>query len=168
MAILKRKKVGIVDFIHPKDGAIDISELRTEDTENDEPGKLVSDIEAYEEDWDFDKHCQLIEGEKPTIFKINFDLLYNRAKDIKNSTIGGQGKEAGFKLGDFSFEVVKNVLVGIEYASEVPLCDRIIYTTKHKKVSDQTMTELLNAGIVEDIFSFYQHHKDDPSLLKKK
>ena len=161
MAIRKAKKIGIVEFIHYKDESINTDI-------NEETGEPYSDVKAYQEEWDFEKHCVLREGITPTKFKVNFNINYDRAKAIKNSTIGGQGKDVGFKLGNYSYEVVQNVLVGIEEPEDLELADRIVFKMEHNKVSKSTMEELEALGIIEDIFSFYQHFKENPDQLKKK
>jgi len=164
MALKKAFKIGIVNFIHPDDGAIDTGV-------HPETGELISDIEAYKDDWDFEKHCVLKEDVQPTIFKINFNVSYKRLKAMKNSTLGGDGKkeEFGFKLGNLSFQTVRTVLVDILNPPGTELADMfVIKRDKDQLVSMETMEELERYGFVDDIFSFYNTVKSDPEMLKKK
>jgi len=163
MALKKAVKIGLVNFIHPDDAAIDVSV--------DSSGVPASNIELYKEDWDFDKHCVLKEGVEPTIFKLNFNIPYKKAQALKNSTLGGDGKkeEFGFKLGNFSFQTVKTVLAEIVNPEGTPLDEMfILKKDKDALVSKESMEELERCGLVDDIFSFYNTVKSDPDILKKK
>lgn len=163
MAMKKKKTLGVVKFIHPKDSAIDVS--IDEDT-----GKPRSDIEAYEDDYDFEKHCVLVDGEVPTYFKINFGVSYKKQIAIKNSTLGGYGKgeEAGFKLGNHSNQVVRTILIGIDNPEGMAKEDKISFKREDGDlVSKDTMQELEEMGVVDDLYSFWAKMKADPEDLKK-
>jgi len=163
MALKKAEKIGLVNFIHPNDEAID--------TSVDSSGVPASNIELYKDDWDFDKHCVLKEGVEPTIFRLNFNIPYKKAQALKNSTLGGDGKkeEFGFKLGNFSFQTVRTVLAEIINPVGTPPEEMfVVKKDKDSLVSKETMEELEQCGLVDDIFSFYNTIKSDPNVLKKK
>lgn len=164
MGLFKKENLGIVDFISPRDSAIDTRI-------NEQTGEPRSDLEKYKEDWDFDKYCVLTDGEEPTIFKINFSLTPKKQIFIDNSSLGGDGKKEqfGFKLGSHKYTIVKSVLVGIENPANTPTNQRFIFKSDGKGfVHDDTMNELLANGLVDEIYSFYLTRKEDPNLLKKK
>lgn len=164
MSIKKKTMIGMIDFIHPSDDAIDT-------TEDPETGLPVSDINAYRQDWNFSKHCALLEGVEPTRFKINFSVPYNKQVKIKNASVGGFGKddEAGFKLGSHSNQIVRTVLVGIKNPDNMPLGEQVVFAKDKKTdmVADRVMEELEELGIVDDIYGFYLSNKAEPENLKK-
>ena len=158
MPIRKKGKLGIVDFIHPDDDAIDLAV-------DPETGKPVSDVEAYKEDWD-KSHLVIKEGVSPTIFKINFNIDYNKTVAIKNASIGGglgKNSEMGFRLGTHASQVVRSVLVDIVNPDDLPLNEKLIFRKDKKTglVHDSTMEELEQCGIVDDIYGFYLAAKDN-------
>lgn len=164
MSLKKAPKIGVVDFIHPSDSAIDCSI----DEATSEP---VSNLAKYRETWDFEKYCRLVEGAKPTIFKLQFNLPYRKSQAIKNATLGGDGKkeEFGFKLGNHQYQVVRSILVGIEGQDDLDPADRFSFKkTGDSLVSEETMEELEACELIEDIYSFYIQTKSNPDLLKKK
>jgi len=163
MAIKKKAKIGIVDYIHPEDDAINMEK-------DEETGKPLSDIEKYKEDWDFAKHCVLHEGKEPTVFKINFNIPFAKNIAIKNAQIGNfKGEEGGsFTLGSHAAQLVRTILVGIENPSDLKKEDAIAFKkTGNNLVADSTMEDLEACGIVDDIYGFYLSNKDDVSALKK-
>jgi hypothetical protein len=164
MAIKKRRILGIVDFIHPSDDAINTDI-------NPATGKPVSDIEKYKEGWKFAEHCALKEGKTPTIFKINFEVDHKALVAMKNASIGGFGKDQdmGFKLGSHAAQVVKTVLVGIVCPPDQPEDEQIKFFKDLKTgyVTDACMAELEQLDIVDTIYSFYMAHKQDDEMLKK-
>jgi hypothetical protein len=164
MAIKKKLQLGIIDFIHPDDDAIDIFV-------DEETGVPVSDVEQYRKDWNFKEHCTLKEDVEPTKFQINFSVPYEKQVAIKNASVGGFGKgqEAGFRLGSHSNQIVRTVLVGIKNPETMPIGEQIVFSKDRKTgmVSDKTMEELEELGIVDDIYGFYLANKADPELLKK-
>jgi len=156
MVMKKKKPVGVVTFIHPDDSAIDVSIC--------EDGEKVSDIANYREDWDFDKHCVLMEGAEPTRFKINLSLTYRKQIAIKNAQLGGFGKgeETGFKLGNHSNQVVRSILVGIDNPEGASKEDSFIFKREGADlVSEELMRELEAAEVVDDIYSFWMVMKSD-------
>ena len=164
MAIKKRRVLGIVDFIHPSDDAIN--------TDLDPAtGKPVSDLEKYKDDWKFHEHCALREGKSPTIFKINFEVDHKALIAMKNASIGGFGKDQdmGFKLGSHAAQVVKTVLVDIVCPIDQPEDEKIKFYKDLKTgyVKDEVMAELEQLDIVDSIYSFYMAHKQDDEMLKK-
>jgi hypothetical protein len=164
MAFLKPETLGIVDFISPKDDAIDL-EL------DDATGEPKSDLEKYRETWDFDSHCMLKEGHEPTRFKINFALSHKKQVIIDNASLGGDGKkeEFGFKLGKHKSSTVKCVLCGIENPESVPPAQRLTFKRdRHGFADDALLEELGRFGILDDIYSFYLTHKENTGPLKKK
>lgn len=164
MSLKKKKLLGVVDFIHPDDGAIN--------TDLDEStGKPFSDLAKYRETWDFEKYCVLREDVKPTIFKLNFAVSYRKAQAIKNATLGGDGKkeEFGFKLGNHQYQVVRSVLIDIVNPEGTAPEDCFKFKrTGDNLVAEETMEELESVGVIEDIYSFYLTTKEDPELVKKK
>lgn len=154
----------MIDFIHPDDDAIN-TEI------NEDTGQPYSDLDAYREDWNFEKHCALKVDVQPTRFKINFSVPYKKQVAIKNATLGGFGKgeEAGFKLGNHSSQVVRTVLIGITNPEGMPKeeCFNFKRDEKTQLVHESTMQELEEAGIVDDIYSFYLANKSEPEHLKK-
>ena len=163
MAIKKRQKVGIVDFIHPSDDAINTDI----DPTTKEP---FSDIEEYQKSWDFSKNCVLREGQEATVFKINFDVNHNDMVQMKNASLGGfsKGEETGFKVGSHASQVVKTILVDIVNPDSMPADEKIVFEKHNKRfVSDKVMVELEDLGIVDDLYGFYMTNKADPDLLKK-
>lgn len=164
MAMKKKISIGIVDFIHPSDDAIN-TEMHPY------LGTPISDIAKYKETWNFKEHCSLKEGKQATIFKINFNLEYKKQIAINNASIGGFGKgeDGGYKLGSHSFQIVRTVLVDIVNPDDMAAEDKISFKKDPKTglVSEETMKELYDLGIVEDLFGFYLANKDDPSALKK-
>ena len=163
MAIKKRAKVGIVDFIHPDDEAIDLS--------LGDDGEPKSDIEKYKEDWDFEKTCILKEDVEPTIFKLNFSLSYKKSQAVKNATLGGDGKneDFGFKLGNHQYQVVRSILVDIINPAGLDPQDQFTFRRDNKSlVHTDLMVELEAHEIVDDIYSFYISNKSNPDLIKKK
>jgi len=164
MAIKKRAKVGIIDFIHPDDEAIDLSL-------DEETGEPRSDIEKYKEDWDFEKTCVLKEDVEPTIFKLNFSLSYKKSQAVKNATLGGDGKneDFGFKLGNHQYQVVRSILVDIVNPPGLDPCDQFMFKRDNQGlVNKELMEELEAAEIVDDIYSFYISNKSNHDLIKKK
>lgn len=164
MAIKKRRVLGIVDFIHPSDDAIN--------TDLDpSTGKPVSDLEKYRESWKFSEHCALREGKTATLFKINFEVDHKALIAMKNASIGGFGKgqETGFRLGSHAAQVVKTVLVDIVCPADQPEEEKIKYARDLKTgyVKDEVMAELEQLDIVDSIYSFYMAHKQDDEMLKK-
>lgn len=164
MGLFKKQNLGVVDFISPRDSAINTDI-------NEDTGEPISDLDKYKEDWDFNKHCALSLGAQATLFKINFSLTPKKQIFIDNSSLGGDGKKEqfGFKLGSHKYTIVKSVLVGIENPDDVPADQRFTFKSDGKGfVHDDTMNELLANGLVDEIYSFYLTAKDDPNLLKKK
>jgi hypothetical protein len=164
MAIRKKESIGVIEFISSKDESIN-TDLNTE---TEEP---ISNIEKYKEDWKFEKHCQIKEGEKPTIFKLNFSLTPRKQILIDNSSLGGDGKKEqfGFKLGTHKFTTVKCILVGIDNPDDVPLSERFIFKKDNQGLAhDDVLAELYSTGILEEIYSFYITHKENTDELKKK
>ncbi len=163
MGMKKKAKIGVVDFVHPDDSAIDLSI-------DEATGQPVSDVEKYRETWEV-KHIAMLEGKEPTKFKINFAIPYKKHVAIKNSSVGGFGKgeEAGFKLGNHSNQIVRSVLVDIINAPDMEEEDKLSFKRdpKTKLVSDDTMLELEDLGIVDDIYGFYLANKSEPENLKK-
>lgn len=164
MGLKKAIPLGIVSFIHYNDDAIN--------TDIDEStGLPISDIEKYKEDFDFEKHCVLHAGKTPTIFKINFGITSKKMRAIKNSTFGGGGKDEdfGYKHGNYSFQVVRSVLSDIVNSPDVTVEQHFLFKRDSKTllVSDETMEELENVGLVDDIFSFYTSKKSGVELKKK-
>jgi hypothetical protein len=164
MALKKKALIGMVDFIHPEDDAIDL-------TVDEETGQPVSNVAEYRKDWNFSKHCALLEGVEPTKFQLNFSIPYNKQVKIKNASVGGFGKDedAGFKLGSHSNQIVRTVLVGIKNPEAMPLGEQLVYARDKKTdlVTDRVMEELENLGIVDDIYGFYLSNKAEPENLKK-
>lgn len=163
MAIKKKAQLGIVDYIHHDDDAIN-TDL------NEETGKPYSDIKAYQEDGNFKKHCVLHEDRKPTVFKVNFNVPYDKAVAIKNATLSGSGSDQGFKYGNHSNQVVRTVLVDIVNPPDMPLNEQIVFAKDKKTglVSDRVMKELEDLGLVDAIYTFYLSNKDAPENLKKR
>ena len=163
MGIKKMKSVGIVDFIHPSDDAINTDM-------NEDTGKKFSDIDAYKSSWDFESNCVLREGVQPTVFKINFEVGHKAFIAMKNASLGGFGKgqDAGFQVGSHAAQVVKTILVGIDNPDTMPEEEKIKFE-KHNNayVSDKVMVELEKLGIVDDIYAYYMTNKTDPEKLKK-
>lgn len=162
MAIKRRAKSGIVDFIHPSDEAIDTDEHE---------GEPRSNLEKYRETWEFDRYCVLRENSAPTIFKVNFAIPYKKQIAIKNASIGGFGKdeETGFKLGNHSFQVVRSILVDIVNPATMPEEEKVVFKRDNRGlVSEETMQELEELGILDDLYSFYLANKSDHNNLKKK
>lgn len=153
MAIKRRAKIGVVNFVHPSDDAID---------------KSLSDIDKYKETWD-DQNLVMQEGAIPTVFKVNFSLNWKKQTAVKNASFG-QGEEgAKFMLGNHSAQLVRSVLVGIEQPDTIPRGEQLPFKTdKNGLVDEETMQELEDLGIVDDIYSFYLKHKGDAEALKKK
>ncbi len=164
MAIKKKAQIGLVEFIHPEDDAIDT-------TLDEETGQPVSNVAEYRKDWNFAKHCALLDGIEPTRFQLNFSIPYNKQVQIKNSSVGGFGKddEAGFKLGNHSNQIVRTVLVGIKNPEGMELADQLVFQKDKKTdlVTDRVMQELEELGIVDDIYGFYLSNKAEPENLKK-
>jgi len=163
MAIKKKAKIGIIDFIHPDDDAINIE--IDEDT-----GEPISNIDEYKKSWDFEKHCVLKEGKTPTIFKINFNIPFGKNILIKNAQIGNfKGEEGGsFTVGSHAAQLVRTILVGIENPADQPKEEGIVFKkTGANLVADSTMEELEACGIVDDLYGFYLSNKEDTSKLKK-
>ena len=165
MAIKKKASIGLIDFIHPEDDAID-SEIA------EETGKAKSDLEEYRKSWDFEKNCVLKEGVEPTIFKLNFSIPYKKQIAIKNASVGGFGggdDSAGFRLGSHSAQAVRTILVDIINPDNMPLPEKIIFKkTGADLVADSTMAELEDLGIVDDLYAFWLANKSDPENLKKR
>jgi len=164
MAFLKPETLGVIDFISPKDDAIDLEF-------DDATGEPNSNLEKYRETWDFEKHCTLKPDSQPTRFKINFSLTHKKQVLIDNASLGGDGKkdEFGFKLGKHKYATVKCVLCGIENPDTLPLAKKIVFKKdKHGFVTDELLAELGSYGILDDIYSFYLTHKDNTEILKKK
>lgn len=159
----KKRVIGVVDFIHPEDSAINT------DVDPD-TGKKFSDIEKYREEWDFEKHCVLKHDVVPTLFKINFAVTYKKQIAIKNSQLGGFGKgeETGFKLGNHSNQVVRSVLIDIINPPGMDKKDEVVFKREGADlVSEATMRELEEMGVVDDIYSFWMAKKTDTDDLKK-
>jgi len=164
MGFIKTETLGIIEFISPRDDAIDIDL-------NEETGEPKSNIEKYKDTWDFEKYCQLKPGKQPTKFKLNFALSNKRQMIIDNASLGGDGKkdEFGFKLGNHKYWTVKVLLVGIENPVDIPANSKLIFRIgKDGYVHDDLMEELRKFGLVEEIYSFYLSNKDNTELLKKK
>lgn len=154
MAIKRRAKIGVVGFIHPADDAID---------------PALSDLEKYRDTWD-DQHIVLKEDIKPTVFKVNFSLNWKKQTAVKNASFG-MSEEGGakFMLGNHSAQLVRSILVGIDQPDSIAMGERIPFKqTKNGLVDEDTMSELDELGIVDDIYSFYLKHKGDSEQLKKK
>jgi hypothetical protein len=164
MAIKKKASIGVIEFVHPDDDAINTD--LDEDT-----GKPYSDIEKYRETWDFEKYCVLRENQKPTIFKLNFSVPYKKQIAIKNASLGGFGKgeEAGFRLGTHSNQVVRTILIDIINPDDMDEKDKIRFKKEGNGLaSEDTMGELEDLGIVDDIYSFWMANKSEPDHLKKR
>lgn len=163
MGLKKRKSIGIVDFIHPLDGAINTDI-------NKDTGKKFSDVDEYKSTWDFESHCVLRKDVQPTVFKLNFEVDHKSFVAMKNASLGGFGKdqEAGFQVGSHAAQVVKTILVGIDNPTDFSEDEKIIFE-KHNNlfVADKVMVELEKLGVVDDIYAFYMTNKDDPEKLKK-
>lgn len=162
---LKKSSIfaGIVDFIHPDDGAINTDI----DPSTDKP---FSDLAKYRETWDFEQYCHLREDVKPTVFKLNFALSFKKQRAIKNATLGGNAKEDdfGFKLGNHQFQVVRSILTNIVQPDDLAPEDRFKFERgPDQLVSEDTMTDLENHGIVDDIYSFWMAKKSNSDLKKK-
>jgi hypothetical protein len=163
MAIKKKASLGVIEFIHPEDDAIDLELC-------EETGSPKSDIEAYRKDWDFEKNCVLKDGVQPTVFKLNFSLPYKKQIAIKNASIGNVGEGgATFALGSHAAQAVRSILVDIVNPDDMPLNERIVFKkTGDNLVADSTMAELEDLGIVDDIYSFWLANKSNPEHLKKR
>lgn len=163
MAIKKKAKIGIIDFIHPEDDAIN--------TDIDEStGKPFSNLEEYRKDWDFEKHCVMRDGVNPTIFKVNFNIPYSKQIAIKNAQLGNfKGEDGGsFTLGSHAAQLVRTILVGIENPEGLPKEEALEFKkTGANLVADSTMEELEACGIVDDLYGFYLNNKEDATALKK-
>jgi len=154
MAIKRRLNVGVVDFIHPADDAIDEKE---------------TDLKKYRETWD-QNHIVLKEGVVPTIFKLNFSINWSKHRAIKNSTLGiSDDGKAAFMLGNHSAQLVRSILVDVVNPPGMTDQEKVPFKMNKKTglVDDDTMGELENLGVVDDIYSFYNTVKEDNELLKK-
>ena len=157
MAFRRAKKLGIIDFIHPKDPAIDL--------EN-------SDLENYREDWDFEKHCKLLPDEEPTVFKINFEIPYKKALAVDNSVVStGKKGRVSITVATQIHQAVKTFLAGIENPDCVPKEDQIPYKKEGGLVADGTIAELLDLKLLDDLYQFWSdrhnQEKSGDELLKK-
>lgn len=162
MALKKKKKLGIVDYIHPSDEAIDLAI-------DPETGKPVSDVDKYKETYD-KGHLVIKEDQVPTIFKINMSPDYKTQVRIKNASIGGGMGEMGFQVGSHASAVVRAVLVEVLNPDNLPLNEKIILKKDRKTglLTDETMEELEEIGLVDDLYGFYISNKGNEELLKKR
>lgn len=139
---IKSKSLNAVRIISRQDEAIDIDS---------------SDWDLYEEDPAANESALKFKaGKEPTIFLCNFALTGKEQAALQDAMVSGIDDEKNPKvsLGRYAYQIAKVCLKDIQNpAAEVD----VIKLKKDSRgyVSDETMTELHQAGVVNELFNHY-------------
>ncbi len=139
---IRSKNLNAVRIISRQDEAIDFD---------------ASEWDLYEEDPVLNENSlKFKEGKEPTIFLCNFALTGKEQASLQDAMVSGVDEEKNPKvsIGKYSYQIAKVCLKDIQNpANELD----VIRLKKDSRgyVSDETMTELHQAGVVNEIFNHY-------------
>jgi len=117
----------------------------------------ASDIEAYHEDYD-QSHLKFLPEQLPTKFICNFKFSAEVSAELKDSMMKSLNKRTrtpNLTIGSYQQNIVRYGLKAIQNPDGIPVGEQIIVKKSGNFLRDDTIAELEQLGIVDEIFSAY-------------